>query len=486
MSSWFVFVFLTALLASGAGFAAGPAETEPSNAPQQELKDEDVTQAVETELLLDEGVPAQRINAVTLNGVVTLSGSVSNLLAKDRAAELARSIKGVRAVVNQIEVEPAFRSDEILKREVEKALASNPATESFDLKVEVNDGVVTLTGSVESWAEQQLAVQTAKGVREVRSVNHDIKLDFASERTDSQLAKDIRARLESNVWVNDALINVKVVEGKAVLTGAVGSAAEKERARLDAWVAGIGKVDTSGLEVKWWARDEMRRDKRYAGVTDAEIEEGTLEAFRHDARIGEHNIQVESEAGTVTLRGSVTDLQAKRAAEQDARNTIGVWRVKNLVRVRPPETLSDNKIEESIRAAFDRDPYLNLADLEVAVLNGRAILTGSVFSSFTRRRAEEVAAAVTGVAAVENNVTHVQPERQASDWEVKQDIEDKLYWSPFVDEEDVTVTVEDGVVTLTGEADTSDERRIAEEKAREGGAASVRNRLKVKYGPGAG
>jgi osmotically-inducible protein OsmY len=66
---------------------------------------------------------------------------------------------------------------------------------------------------------------------------------------------------------------------------------------------------------------------------------------------------------------------------------------------------------------------------------------------------------------------------------LQQEIEDELWWSPFVDANEVKVEVENGVATLTGAVDTWSERNAAAENALEAGAIQVRNRLDVDYGP---
>jgi hypothetical protein len=66
-----------------------------------------------------------------------------------------------------------------------------------------------------------------------------------------------------------------------------------------------------------------------------------------------------------------------------------------------------------------------------------------------------------------------------SDNHIKDDIEDELWWSPYVDADEVTVRVEDGRATLTGTVDSWSELRSATENALEGGAIAVDNNLVV-------
>jgi osmotically-inducible protein OsmY len=67
-----------------------------------------------------------------------------------------------------------------------------------------------------------------------------------------------------------------------------------------------------------------------------------------------------------------------------------------------------------------------------------------------------------------------------SDKRMKKDIESELWWSPFVNEDEVNVTVHEGNVILTGIVDTPLEKRYAEVNAREGGAITVENRLVIE------
>jgi hypothetical protein len=118
---------LAGLLAAGIALAAG----------EEQIDDEDVTRALESELTLDQAVPSHLIDVSTSRGVVTLSGSVSNLLAKERAAEIARTMKGVRSVVNAVDVAPVPRTDPEIADKVCKALRRDPYVERHEIAVSV-------------------------------------------------------------------------------------------------------------------------------------------------------------------------------------------------------------------------------------------------------------------------------------------------------------------------------------------------------------
>jgi osmotically-inducible protein OsmY len=67
-----------------------------------------------------------------------------------------------------------------------------------------------------------------------------------------------------------------------------------------------------------------------------------------------------------------------------------------------------------------------------------------------------------------------------TDWDIRDEINDEMWWSPYVDSDEVTVSVEDGVATLTGTVDSWMEYDAARENAFEGGATGVVNRLTVE------
>jgi len=448
-----------------------------------EINDRNLTWAVIDDLISDEAVASHLIDVRTVKGVITLTGSVDNLLAKERAAELAERIKGVRSVVNRITVMPPPVTDQEISSNIQRALLTDPATEDYEVEVTVNNGEVTLHGTVDSWAEEQLCEEIAKSIRGVRAINNEIEVELKAKRPDSEIAAEIERRLDWDVWVEDAYIEVEVKDGEVTLTGRVGSAGEKTRAYGDALVAGVVSVDNSGLKVDWALHDTMRKSGEYTYKKDIEIQKAVHDAFMYDPRVSSFHPVVEVKEGVVTLSGTVDNLKAKKAAEEDAKNTTGVWRVKNYLRVRPVSGPSDAEIAMNVENALLADPYVDRYEIGVSVDNGKVYLTGTVDSPFDRLRAEEVASGLEGVVEVANNMRLEAAWGWKTDWEIKEDIEDQLWWSPFVDSDQITVTVEDGVATLTGTANSWQERGAAADNAYDGGAKEVRNHLRVKYGP---
>jgi osmotically-inducible protein OsmY len=278
------------------------------------------------------------------------------------------------------------------------------------------------------------------------------------------------------------LIEVEVENGKVTLSGSVGSLHDKRRANRLAWVAGVNQVDDISLDVKWWAEGLTRRDTELVDRSDEEVAKSIEDALYYDPRTLSFKIDAEVDEGVATLTGTVDNLEAKSAAEEDAQNTVGVWLVRNKIKVRPINAPADMEIAQDILEAFERDFLLNRFDFTVTVINGKARLYGTVDDYFQKERAERVASRVFGVVEVENNVEIRDKWSWESDSVIKKNIEWEYFWSMLVDADDISVAVDHGLATLNGEVDTWAERNAAVRNAFEGGAEMVQSLLKVGTG----
>ncbi|WP_161604409.1 BON domain-containing protein [Roseiconus nitratireducens] len=479
-----------------------PAESEASG--EETIPDAEIAMAVDGELWGAKGVNANRIDVSVERGVVTLDGTVKTILAKDRASRIAGMIKGVRSIIDRLDVQPTIRTDGEIRSDVIAALESDPATDDWEFEIAVDDAVVTLGGDADSHAQQSLATKIIKGVRGVKEIKNETDIRYEDDRSDAEIRTEIQHRLRWDARLDDEQLSVEVDNGEVTLSGIIGSRYEKTLARDDAWVSGVRSVQTDELEVQWWARDKLLRKQQGETVlSNAAISEAVRDTFQYDPRVNAFNLTAICQNGTVTLIGNVDNLKAKRAAAQNAINTTGVWRVKNYLKVRPKEARTAEQIVRDVRMALIRDPVVDRFDIEIESNDGTVYLYGSVDSYFQKAEAEDIVAKVNGVTDVANHLTvsYDQPSfrfgydwdatrynynfdyaktRQKSDREIEDDVRTQLRWSPFVDEQQVAVSVEDGLATLTGTVDSQIERSDAAENAIEGGAVQVRNRLTVK------
>jgi len=472
--------FLLAPILAALLFA--PACSSPPGQAEKSVSDSQITIALESEYWTDDALDANGIDVRTDSGVVTLSGRVDSLLERERAVRIAASTVGVRGIINQIEVNPSYRpSNTHLQRAVKAALLADPATEAYQTTVTAKDGVVSLTGTSESWHEKRLCAQVAMSVRGVRGIQNNIVVKYRADRSDREIEAEVKARLANDVLIDAGLISVDVKNKKVILEGTVGSLAEKNRVNRDAWVAGVDEVDAQQLQVKWWMRDEMRRTGSYTARSDEDIEKAVADAFLYDPRVNAFNPIVSVDDGKVTLSGVVDNLPAKKAAQQDARNVVGVRRVKNYLKVRPKILPPNDELKERVATALRQDPYLDRWDIDINIRNGWVYLSGKVNTNWEANHARRKAAEVKGVIRVINNLEYDYIWEWRPDWEIEEDIKEELFWSPFVDEDDIEVHVRNGVATLKGQAVTWSERDAAENNAYEGGAKEVDNDLTVTF-----
>ncbi|WP_413164739.1 BON domain-containing protein [Capilliphycus salinus ALCB114379] len=472
--------------------------------------DPEITEAIEREFQISRGISPGNILVATNEGIVTITGSVNNMLAKDRAERIASMVKGVRGVVNEINVEPIPVSDAEILDNINSALTENPVTEVWEIEPAVNDGIVTLGGRVDSWQEKQLATRLVKGIAGVKQINNGISINYKTRRPATEIEADIKSALRWDARVDSRLINVEVDGTQAILSGVVGSSFEKSLAITDAYVIGVMSVEADNLNVEPWAEENRLRAEIVPELQDTEIRDAVKDALLYDPRVAAYNLNVAVDEGAVTLSGTVDNLKAKRAAAQDARNTTGVWRVETNINVQPQGEITDNQIVNNVTARLQRDPYVNRQEIGVTAEEGIVRLNGSVDSYFEKWQAGDVAASAGGVTGVINEleVDYSLPADETSfyDWDpIHEDydynydnsifsdrsdeaiataIDAQLLWSPFVDEQEVEVSVKDGVARLEGSVDSWYERAQATEEAYEGGAVTVINDLEVDHSSG--
>lgn len=447
----------------------------------EEISDSEITQAVNAELT-ESYEELVDINIETTNGIVTLTGSVDNLLYRERAAVLAGTLKGVRAVINRLEVEPVDRSDKRVRSDVREALRADPVLEEHEVTVEVDNGVVALSGSADSRQERQLYLAAAKGIKGVKAVRDNIRVQPEGRRPDADIRAEIKRVLEIDFWLDASMIEVTVQNGRVNLDGYVGSAEEKARARSSAWVAGVSTVDASGLAVNWKMKEPMKAT--IGGMpSEEEIQKAVEDSFAYDPRIDSEAVGVEVDDGTVRLSGRVGHLRAKAAAEENALHTAGVRRVKNDIQVHPPKPVTDDDLRRRLEQTLERDAAVDRSQVDLSVINQTVYLYGTVDSAAERRRAAELISAVAGVTALENHLKvggAAGRETRPSDQRIRSAVIGQLQRSPYVAAGAVQVTVREGAVRLTGEVSDWRAFRAAEKNAYEGGAVTVQNELKVE------
>ena len=484
--------------------AAGYAHAE------ETMTDVEITEAVKSELVLDPAVYADMIEVRTNTGIVTLEGSTASILEKRRAEMLTGTVRGVRGIINRITVDAPEIAADTLGMNVRRAIIWDPALEELQISVTAEGGTVTLEGSVQSYQEKTLAEKAAAGVRGVTEIVNEITVRPVADRPDGEIAREIERSMEWNVWLDEYLIDISVDDGNVTLSGTVGSLAEKNEATRLAWVQGVDMVDNLDLEVDPDFLADHQREQRYADIPDSEIEDAVFASCLYDPRVNALLIDIDAEDGRVTLEGTVEELRTRRIAAMNARNVIGVREVENLIEVRP-EIRPDQEIREDLEYALALDPYMETFQIDITVEDGLVYLDGIVDTRYQKARADDIASRQPGVTEVVNRLSADAPDivvqqPYAGDWylydfswydpstvnadpdltdtQIEQRIEERLFWSPFIDGGGISVEVSGGVATLTGTVDTWRQSEEAVRNALRGGATAVENRLIVAYGAG--
>ena len=467
-----MFLFATTLL-----FMIDPLSSQGSMPP---MTDQSVEKAVEGALLIDEGVPAHLIDVELDLGVVSMTGIVPHLRAKERATLVAETIKGVQSIVNRITVAPSDRPDADVKADILEAFQEEPVTDSLDITVIIHKGKVTLIGAVPSLAARALAREIVAGVWGVGEVKNDLTVNLGSIRDDQEIKDEISSLLENNVWINANPIQVFVEEGQVTLKGVVGSLAEKGRVRRETMVKGVTTVNDKLLFIKKWAQGEVRRTTKLGHKSDKAIKDVLTSAYLIDPRMSLRHLTVEVQDGVVTLQGKVPHFKIKKEAEKVAQHTRGVLWVENFIKVGPKANISAESLEQKVSKALNQNVYVNSYNIIASAVKGKVYLAGTAHSDFEKEEAERAISDLSGVMEIKNQIIVKDPWKWKRDKILHKDINDEFWWSLFVDSEDISVQVENGTVTLQGTVDSWWEQEMAVRNAYEGGAKYVENQLTIQ------
>lgn len=170
------------------GAASGPVASAERTAKEagrtvtREVTDSWLTLQAKMALLADERVSSGDIHVTTQRGVIALRGKVDSEAEQQAAGEIARTIEGARDVSNQLTVVPqedrkaVDREDRELMRDVKHEIKQDARLKRARIHVQVDAGIVTLTGKAPSLATSVRASETARRVPGVRAVRNELTL----------------------------------------------------------------------------------------------------------------------------------------------------------------------------------------------------------------------------------------------------------------------------------------------------------------------
>jgi len=141
--------------------------------------DTEIAQAVRQVLEWDVFVPEEQITSIVTDGWVTLEGTVERWSQREDAERAVRNLTGVKIVVNKITVKPAKPVTGDVRKAIEEALERRAEREARQIRVDVRDGTVTLTGPVHSWAEHKSVLAAARFTPGVHTVEDHLRTEPA-------------------------------------------------------------------------------------------------------------------------------------------------------------------------------------------------------------------------------------------------------------------------------------------------------------------
>lgn len=201
--------------------------------------DKQLKQDVMAELAWEPSVNTAHIGVTACDGVVTLSGHVETYFEKRAAESAAGRVKGVKAVVEEIEVRLPFhgkRTDDEIAAATISRLDSDITVPRDAIKVMVEKGWVSLTGEVHWQYQRDAAEQDVRRLLGVVGVSNEINI-IKPHVNVANLSVDIMHALKRAWFFDPKTISVSAENGKVKLTGTVDTWREKEIAESTAWAA---------------------------------------------------------------------------------------------------------------------------------------------------------------------------------------------------------------------------------------------------------
>ena len=206
--------------------------------------DSQIKQDILAELKWDAEIDETKIGVVVNNGAVTLTGHVPTYRQKNAAKQAAKRVGGVMSLVDNIDVrlESVHRTmDEGLAERIANVLKWNVSIPGKEIKAEVKNGLVTLTGEVEWQYQRANILKNIEHVGGVVNIFDRITLQPRASATD--VRQRIKDALERHADIESSRITVMAVNGTVTLSGEVESLEEMERVEDAAWAApGVVKV----------------------------------------------------------------------------------------------------------------------------------------------------------------------------------------------------------------------------------------------------
>ena len=215
-----------------------------------------------------------------------------------------------------------MKTNQTLQRDVEEAIQWEPLLKAAEIGVTAHDGIITLSGTVDSYAKKLEAEMAAKGTDGVRAVVEKISVQFGTHgrKEDNEIATDVLEALKVSLDVPGEGIKVKVEDAWVTLEGELSWNYQKEAAK---------KSVRNLVGVKGLTNDIIVKSRSNDALEKTTIEK----AIARNWSLSEREIGVSVSGNKACLTGSVDSIYQREEAERITWNAPGVWEVDNQLKV---------------------------------------------------------------------------------------------------------------------------------------------------------
>ncbi|OOV13322.1 BON domain-containing protein [Flavobacterium sp. LM4] len=210
------------------------------------------------------------------------------------------------------------KSNDVLCKEVMEAIKWEPILQSSKIQVSVQDGIVTLAGTVDNYNQKKEAEHAIKNISGIKTVVDDVVVDLSDSaiRNDKDLTSSVIKALSEKWVIPNHTLKVTVKEGWVTLEGVLHWNFQRQTAdKAIRYLDGVrGVIDKIKIQAE----------------IDNEIEKEIIEnALKRSWILDIGNIKVRVDGKTIFLSGIVSSIFQKEEAERIAWDTKGVWQVNN-------------------------------------------------------------------------------------------------------------------------------------------------------------